>query len=216
MFNTNSRRINKKNLFRLVSDEEHNFAEYIEIYRKLLLLNEKNNLNKTLLNIQELLSFSEKIFSSSAVAEAFLYFCLHGAATALILQMDLSMPEATAYRAIKRLRTLGIVTPAIKVSKIKNSKGGPRPTVWSLTNASTEEISKALKLHFRFLSPKYRVAEKVAQTILDEYVNKQNIQELSYKQILIYIKELRIPFNAPDVADLAAQYLHEKGIKVWR
>ena len=216
MFDTNSRRINKKNVLRLVSDEEHNFVKYIELYRKLLLLNEKNNLATTLRNIQELLSFSEKIFSSSAVAEVFLYFCLHGAATALILQMDLSIPEATVYRAIKRLRTLCIITPAIKVSKIKNSKGGPRPTIWSLTNASTEEISNALKIHFRFLSPKYRVAEEVAQTILDEYVNKQNIQELSYKQILIYIKELRIPFKAPDVADLAAQYLHEKGIKVWR
>jgi len=216
MLNINSRRKDKKHSSRLVSEKEHNFVKYIELYRRLLLLNEKNNLATTLRNIQELLSFSEKIFSSSAVAESFLYFCLHGAATAFLLQTELNMPEATVYRAIKRLRTLGIIIPAIKVSKIKNSKGGPRPTVWSLENSSTEEISRALKLHFRFLSPKYRVAEEVAQTILDEYVNKQNINELSYTQILIYIKELRIPFKTPDVADLAAQYLHEKGIKVWR
>lgn len=216
MFDTNSRRINKKHSFRLVSDEERNFDEYIELYRRLLSLNEENNLATTLRKIQELLSFSEKIFSSSSVAETFIYFCLHGAATALILETELNMPEATVYRAIKRLRTLGIIVPAIKVSKIKNSKGGPRPTIWSLRNSSTEEISKALRLHFRFLSPKYRVAEEVAQTILDEYVYGRNIQELSYKQILIYIKELRIPFNTPDIADLTSQYLHEKGIKVWR
>jgi len=167
-------------------------------------------------NIQELLSFSEKIFSSSAIAETFLYFCLHGSATAWILQTELNMPEATAYRALKRLRALGILVPAIKVSKIRNSKGGPRPTVWALRSASTDEISKALRLHFRFLSPKYRVAEEVAQTILDEYVNRRNIQELSYREILIHIKELRIPFKTPDIADLAAQYLHERGVKVWR
>ena len=216
MFDTNTRRRDKKHSFKLVSDEECNFGKYIELYRRLLLLNEKNNLATTLKNIQELLSFSEKIFSSSAVAEAFLYFCLHGAATALILQTELNIPEATVYRALKRMRALGIIMPAIKVSKIKNSKGGPRPTVWSLKNSSTEEISKALRLHFRFLSPKYRIAEEVAQTILDEYVNRHSIQELTYRQILIHIKELRIPFNKPDIADLTAQYLHERGIKVWR
>ncbi len=59
-----------------------NFAKYVEVFRKLLLLNEKNDLSTTLKNIQELMSFSEKIFSSSAVSEAFLYFCLHGASTA--------------------------------------------------------------------------------------------------------------------------------------
>ena len=216
MFDTNTRRRDKKHSFKLVSDEECNFGKYIELYRRLLLLNEKNNLATTLKNIQELLSFSEKIFSSSAVAEAFLYFCLHGAATALILQTELNIPEATVYRALKRMRALGIIMPAIKVSKIKNSKGGPRPTVWSLKNSSTDEISKALRLHFRFLSPKYRIAEEVAQTILDEYVNRHSIQELTYRQILIHIKELRIPFNKPDIADLTAQYLHERGIKVWR
>jgi len=216
MFDTDTSRTDKKISFRLVSGEECNFGKYIELYRKLLLLNEKNNLATTLKNIQELLSFSEKIFSSSAVAEAFLYFCLHGAATALILQTELNIPEATVYRALNRMRALGIIMPAIKVSKIKNSKGGPRPTVWSLKNSSTEEISKSLRLHFRFLSPKYRIAEEVAQTILDEYVNRHSIQELTYRQILIHIKELRIPFNKPDIADLTAQYLHERGIKVWR
>jgi len=210
------RRSNKNRSPRLPSIDERNFSKYVELYRRLLLLNERNNLATTLKNIQELLSFSERIFSSSAVAEVFLYFCLHGAATALVLQTELNMAEATVYRAIKRLRALGIITPAIKVSKIKNSKGGPRPTIWALEGASTEEISRALRLHFKTLSPKYRVAEEVAQTILDEYMSSRSIREISYKEILIHIKEMRIPFRAPDVADLAAQYLLERGIKVWR
>lgn len=186
------------------------------MYRKLLLLNEENNLATTLRNIQELLSFSEKIFSSSSVAEAFLYFCLHGAATAWVLQNELNMPEATVYRALKRLRTLGIIIPALKVSKIKSSKGGPRPTIWSLDEASQVEISNAIRLHYKMLSPKFRVAEEVAQSILDEYISVRNIYEISYKEIVIQVKELKIPFRTPDVADLAANYLLEKGIKVWR
>ena len=216
MLDINNLKLDKKTSSGLISDADNNFNKYIELYRKLLLLNEKNNLVTTLKNIQELLSFSEKIFSSSAVAEMFLYFCLHGSATALILQMELNMPEPTVYRALKRLRALRIIVPAIKVSKIHNSKGGPRPTIWALTSYSTDELSKALRLHLKYLSPKYRLAENVAQTILDEYLDKSKLLELSYREIVIHIKELSIPFNTPDIADLAAQYLQEKGMKVWR
>jgi predicted transcriptional regulator len=194
----------------------HNFGKFIEVYRQLLLLNENNNLSTTLKNIQELLTFTEKVFSSPAVAEVFLYFCLHGAATAWVIQNELSLPEATAYRALKRLRSIGIVVPALKVSKVKSSKGGPRPTVWSLDGSSNEEIAKSLRLHYQLLSPKFQVAETVAQTILEEYINKRKVDEISYREIVVQIKALRVPFRTPDIADLAATYLNERGIKVWR
>ena len=125
------------------------------------------------------------------------------------------MPEATVYRTIKRLRALGLVGPAVKVSKVQSSKGGPRPTVWALESASGDEVAAALKLHYRMLSPKYRVAENVAQTILDQYTQKGQ-REISYRDLVSAIKEMNIPFKTPDIADLAAQYLGEKGLKVWR
>ena len=212
----NDRRQGNKKPSTSVSRDKSNFLKYVELYRKLLLLNEGNNLATTLKNIQELLSFSEKIFSSSAIAETFLYFCLHGASTAWVLQSELNMPEATAYRALKRLRSLGIVIPALKVSKSKSSKGGPRPTVWALEGASAEEMAGALRLHYKMLSPKFRVAEEVAQTIIDEYLSVRNVEEISYREIVIKVKELRIPFRTPDIANLAANYLNEMGIKVWR
>lgn len=40
--------------------------------------------------------------------------------------------------------------------------------------------------------------------------------EVGYRDIVLRVKEMKVPFNSPDVADLAAQYLHEKGTKVWR
>jgi len=141
---------------------------------------------------------------------------MKGSATAWILQSELNMPEATAYRALKKLRALKIVFPAIKISKIKKSKGGPRPVVWAFSDASSEEISNALKLHFRTLSPKYKVAEQIAQTILDDYMNRRNIEEISYREILIRVRKMHIPFRTPDIAYLASQYLHEMGMKVWR
>ena len=205
----------KKGSVEKVSQGETNFVKYTQVFRKLLLLNEKNDLATTLKNIQELLNFSENIFSSPAVAETFLYFCLHGSATAWVLQTELNMPEATVYRTIKRLRALGLVGPAVKVSKVQSSKGGPRPTVWALESASGDEVAAALKLHYRMLSPKYRVAENVAQTILDQYTQRGQ-REISYRDLVSAIKEMNIPFKTPDIADLAAQYLGEKGLKVWR
>jgi len=206
----------KKHSVKKPTQDKKGYTKYVNIYRKILLLNEKNDLGTTLKNIQELLNFNEKIFSSSSVAESFMYFCLHGAATAWVLQSELNMPEATAYRALKRLRAMDIVVPALKVSKVKRSKGGPRPTVWALQNAESEEIAKALKLHYKMLSPKYKVAEEVAQTILEEYSQDGELDEISYKDIVGQVKELKIPFKAPDVAELTARYLHERGIKVWR
>jgi len=193
-----------------------NFGKFIDVYRQLLLLNENNNLATTLKNIQELLTFTENVFSSPAVAEVFLYFCLHGASTAWVLQNELTLPEATAYRALKRLRSMGIVVPALKVSKVKSSKGGPRPTVWAFEGASNEEIAKVLRRHFQLLSPKFQVAETIAQTILDEYITKRKVDEISYREIVIQVKAQRVPFRTPDIADLAATYLNERGIKVWR
>ena len=193
-----------------------NFGKYVDVFRQLLLLNEKNDLATTLKNIQELMGFSEKIFSSGAVSETFLYFCLNGASTAWVLQCELNMPEATVYRALKRLRAIGVLVPALKVSKVKRSKGGPRPTVWAIDTASPDEVSSALRLHYKMLSPKFRIAEEVAQTILDEYQEAGKPLEINYRDIMGQVKSLKIPFKGPDIAELAAQYLHERGIKVWR
>ena len=78
-----------------------------------------------------------------------------------------------------------------------------------------EEVARAIMLHYRTLSPKYRAAEKVAQTILDEFKRDQPM-EVNNRDIMHRVKAMRIPYSGSDVADLAAQYLHEKGIKVWR
>ena len=183
---------------------------------KLLLIKRGSNLSSNVVQARAILSKIRGIFGNDSTSEVFFYLCLHGAVTAWVLQCQLEMPEATAYRALKQLRSLGFIVPALKVSKVRNSKGGPRPTVWALEGASTDEVAIALKLHYRMLSPKYRIAEEVAQTIIDEYMKPRHATEISYREIVIHIKELKIPFRAPDIADLAATYLHEKGIKVWR
>lgn len=183
---------------------------------KLLLTTRGSNSPNSIIYARTILSKIRSIFGNEATAEVFVYLCLHGAATAWILQCQLEKAESTTYRALKHLRSLEAIVPALKTSKTRDSKGGPRPTVWALEGASSEEVARALRLHYRLLSPKYRVAEEVAQSILEDYITPRQVTEITYREIIIQVKELKIPFSAPDIADLAATYLHEKGIKVWR
>ena len=108
------------------------------VYAFKLLLDKCDN-NSTHIVLSKLRS----IFASKAVSEVFTYFCLHGAATGWALRNDLNMPEANAYRALKQLKTMGFIVPAMKVTKVNRSKGGPRPTVWALEGASQEEVARA-------------------------------------------------------------------------
>lgn len=195
--------------------EDNSLKSIIQDFR-LLLSKNITNYKLDIIYIYKILSLCENIFSNRSNSQVFAYLCLNGAATAWVLQNDLDMPEATVYRVLKILRSNKVVVPAIRVSKTKTAKGGPRPTVWALEGASKDEISKAVRLHYRMMSPKYRVAEEVAQTILDEYITPRQVFEITYREIVIKVKELSIPFSTPDIADLTARYLHEKGIKVWR
>ena len=87
--------------------------------------------------------------------------------------------------------------------------------MWGLVGSCRyEDVAWTVTLRCRTLSPKYGAAEKVAQTILDEFKLGQP-KEVNYRDIVFRVKEMKIPFKTPDIADLAAQYLHEKGIKVW-
>lgn len=198
-----------------LSVDESNIVNYRLLFRRLLSPDEENKPVSDQ-NFQRMFLLCKRIFSADAIAKVFLYFCLSGAATAWVLQCKLDLTEPTAYRALKQLRTLNMIKPAVKLARSSDGKGGPRPTVWSIEGAKTEEVSAALRLHGRLLSPKYRVAQEAAQTILDNYISKKGSVEISYKEIVIQVRLLRIPFNTLDIAELAAQYLNEQGIKVWR
>jgi len=63
---------------------------------------------------------------------------------------------------------------------------------------------RTVKLRYQTLNPKYRAAEKVAQSILDEFRLDQPM-EVKYTDTMIRVKAMKIPYSGSDVADLAAQ-----------
>lgn len=141
------------------------------------------------------------------------YFLVYGAATAWTLRFRLSAKKRTVYEALEQLRATGLIIDYHQVPNF--GKKAVPSTVWGIQTASNDQVREAQMLHTRLCSPKYRTAEKVGQTILEEWMNK-GLKEIHYNEIMKEVKELKIPFKGPDIADLTAQFLHENGIKVWR
>jgi hypothetical protein len=77
-------------------------------------------------------------------------------------------------------------------------------------------VQEAARLHMMLLHPKYREAERVDQAILEEYLEPQGESEVAYRVIVEKTRGLGVRHMVPDVGELAAQVLREKGVKVGR
>lgn len=198
-----------------LSSNENNPTLIIMQKMKLLLPYGENNSLGAAAELQKISSFLGDIMSSPATGEVFFYLLHNNAATSWVLQVHLDMPEATVYRTIKRLRALGVVEPGIKVSKSK-TRGGPRPIVWVTPLATSEDAAKAYQLHLRALSPKYRVAEKVVQDYIDEYLSPRFLKEVNRRDVVQRVRDLKLPYTVVDIAEIACELLIAKGIVVYR
>lgn len=129
----------------------------------------------------------------------------------------MKLDDSKVYRYIVKLKNLNIIEPAVRMPKERSSKGGPRATVYKVPDADIVHVNDAIALHRKLLSPKYRVAEELAQILLDEYIEPRGLKEITKREILVFVKERKVLFVAGDIAELMAQYLqHQRGIRVWR
>ena len=184
---------------------------------KLLLSNGGDMGLEEVMEAQRFLSFAESIFKSSSTSKVFIYALRMGAFTAWDLQVHLDIPEATVYRALKRLRRLGAVEKVTRITRqgrMDRGKGGPRPVVWAILGADEKQVVDAYHRHLRSVSPKYRVAEKWVQGFLEDYEEK----DVEYKMILdkVYHCRFDYPYHPGDIANLAAVILKDRGLRVWR
>lgn len=182
---------------------------------KLLLSYKSNNPVEHWRHVGKILSILESVFSSPATGKALSYFCQHGAATAWILQVHLDMPQGTAYRALKKLRALGLIEEHIILSHKRGSSGGPRTRMYALKGADAMEVAKAIRTHNRALSPKYRHAEKLIQSPL--IVSRMDLlNEVKRTDLLAVAREQLKPSMIVDTVYIAMELLREQGVKVLR
>ena len=145
------------------------------------------------------------LFSSENLLKAAIYFAVNEAATALILKHKLKLPHTTAYWALQELHKIDLIKPA---TTFRDSSKRPI-TVWAIPGADPEKVKEAILEHRRLTSPKYQIA----QQLLTDFTQKK---EVSYREIVIRIRELKIPYQTTDIADLIAWELQKRGVRVWR
>ena len=155
----------------------------------------------------ELHPILDVIFRSFDRLRTAIYFARYEAATMLILRHRLSLPYTTTNRIVHEFHNVGLIKP------ITEFKAGKRPVrVWAIPEARPEKVQEAILEHKRLSSPKYQLAENLVQTIL----TKLPRPEITYRDIVIHIRELRIPYQSTDIADLIAWELQKRGVRVWR
>jgi len=207
----------------ILSKIESNSIYYIIKKIRLLTLTESTIHDSSSPVSPELFSVSEndlrdvgRILTSDKLRRVVWYFLDYGAATSMILQFRVDVPEASAFRHIKTLRKMGVVVPAIKARKAMGKRVGPRPEVWMVPDAPLSDINEAQKLHRKLSSPKYVVGERMGQLILEEYIEPRNVMEITRRELVAFVREKGVKYSIPDLSDFAAEYLHERGITVWR
>ncbi len=207
----------------LLSKFESNPVYYIIQKIKLLTLLGSTNPDSGAPALTELVPISEndlknvgRILSSDSLRRVAWYFLDYWAATAMILQFRVDIPEATSFRHIKTLRKMGVVVPAVKARNPVDCKGGPRPTVWMVPDADFDKINESQNLHLKLLSPKYVAGEKLGQLIMEEFIEPRSLETITKKEVWGLAREHRIKGELSDIVDFAMSYLSEQGIKVWR
>jgi DNA-binding MarR family transcriptional regulator len=138
-----------------------------------------------------------------------------GAITLLIAKQALGLNHTAASRAVDTLEGYGILTPSLPIKRPRGAKGGRRVTVYQTPEASVDQVAQACELQRRLEAPKYRVALRYTQALLEEYFEARHREEITYVDLLAELKERRVP-EAPDVANLMVPMLRERGVKVWR
>jgi len=146
--------------------------------------------------------------------EILLYLLENGAITSIIAWRRLNITPRSAWRSLEELRDIEIIEVALR-NKIPRVRGVPA-NVYRLPDATVEQVRNAVQLHNKlFTSKKFRLADNLAQTILEEF-KEEEIKEVYYKSLFQQVKALCVGYNTSDITDMVATILHERGVRIWR
>ena len=163
----------------------------------------------------QVLSDLGRILGDSALRRVAFYALDAGAVTGRIVKETLGLNHTAAIRAIQDLRDYGILSPALPIHRPHGAKGGRRVTVYQTPEATSDQVAQACELQRRLEYPKYRLALRYTQVLLEEYFEPKQREEITYRDLLNELKARRVP-ETPDIAELMVPLLLERGVKVWR
>ena len=190
---------------------------------KLFLRSDNNNSAWNDLVPRELFSYSEnnldqvgQILATRDLRRVAWHFLDYGASTAAILQNRLGLSQAATYRYLKDLRSFSFIFLAIRSRLPTHTKGGPRPRIWTVIDASIDQVNDAQKLHWQLSNPKFVAGDRLGQLILEEYMEPRHLDSITGNEVRALAREQGITAELLDITNFAMNYLQQRGMKVWR
>lgn len=158
--------------------------------------------------------FSKMGIFREGLATVYYYFCLERAATCQVALQDLDVfPETTFYRHVNRLKQLGLIVEMAKTSASRG--GGRRSSVICVPDVHEEDIRNAIVKERRRTTPFFKIAKRVTQLLLDDYISPNNLGEIYRRDVFPVIKETHTSgFNRQDIADEVCRMLKMEGIRI--
>jgi hypothetical protein len=87
--------------------------------------------------------------------------------------------------------------------------------IWQTFDATPEEIQGTIQLHRCLESPKYCLALRYTQILLEEYFTPKGCCEITYRDLIQEFRDRKVP-ESFNVVQLTIPLLIERDIKVWR
>ena len=162
--------------------------------------------------LRDFFSFIEKISVSAVRREIFIHLVSERASCPLLLTQDLGLSQSSVYRELNNLVSMGLVE---RVVSRRGGRGRPY-TVFAVKGYAPEDIVRAVERVARLKWPVYSHVKRISQSILEDYLEPNGLNEISWRAILSETRIRSKGFYSVDIANLVAKELSHEGIKVWR
>jgi len=160
--------------------------------------------------LKEILAKFAPIMKSNVRRDVYFWFLDNQGGIPNMLFADLEANEGHIYKEINWLRKNNFIEASGPVRVFK--KSGPKPILYTLPDTPKETIPKMIIKVQQSYTKIYKVSRDLAQRIFDELKD----EEIQFSKITDLAKKNSQGFYFLDVANIAAEELHNQGIKVWR
>jgi len=169
-------------------------------------------------HMKDLLSYFENIVTSKNRKKIYLYMLDYQASTPQCIVAALDIPEQSVYRELKHFIKTGVLEYAVKPRHTRKSTGST-PGIISFPDCDKSYVQEAIKRDRIRKSPKSKLVLRLTQLILDEYFSNNEVKEISYTNIVGFVKNECKGFAYKEIlsfTDEISENLHLQEIKIWR
>ena len=146
------------------------------------------------------------------------FFQVERTATRMRIVEEMDFAQGVVYKMVDKLLALGYIKKAGTVAT--HAKGGHRPTLYAMIDATPNEIAEARVKEEERRIPGMVLCKKITQFLLHEWIpgtpNPKEITLTTMKRIVTYNFDITQYHRGTMFEQIARQVQTEGGIKVWR